>query len=384
MSQSPQSVAPMITSTTPADTDSTDDIESSWSMPDAFGLGQQDKAARLLARLNRLTVHHANNCPPYRQLLQAFTLSPSNTGYQSSNDYSQLPYVASGLFKAVRLLSVAEADVLRVMRSSGTGGQASQIILDRQTAAAQSQALVTIMQSFLGPDRLPMLLFEPPGYVHSHGRFSARGAGVLGMGLLGRDHHYALNEDMSLNWAVINRFTDRYAGQRTLLFGLTFVIWQQVLQVLANQPRTLALDGGILVHGGGWKKLQHQAVDNQAFNQVCAEQLGITQVHNYYGMMEQAGSVFVSCAQGHFHAPLCSDVLVRHPITLMPQPEGEAGLLQVLSALPLSYPGHSILTEDLGILLGEDDCPCGRRGRYFTVLGRQQGSEVKGCSDTFS
>lgn len=90
-------------------------------MPDAFGLGQQDKAARLLARLNRLTVHHANNCPPYRQLLQAFTLSPSNTGYQSSNDYSQLPYVASGLFKAVRLLSVAEADVLRVMRSSGTG-----------------------------------------------------------------------------------------------------------------------------------------------------------------------------------------------------------------------------------------------------------------------
>jgi hypothetical protein len=35
------------------------------------------------------------------------------------------------------------------------------------------------------------------------------------------------------------------------------------------------------------------------------------------------------------------------------------------------------------VLLGEDDCPCGRHGRYFQVSGRQQGAEVRGCSDTF-
>ena len=78
-----------------------------------------------------------------------------------------------------------------------------------------------------------------------------------------------------------------------------------------------------------------------------------------------------------------ADVLVRDPQTLAPLPMGQPGLLQLLSALPLSYPGHSLLSEDLGVLLGEDDCRCGRQGRYFSVLGRQRGAEVRGCSDTF-
>ena len=52
--------------------------------------------------------------------------------------------------------------------------------------------------------------------------------------------------------------------------------------------------------------------------------------------------------------------------------------------LPGSYPGHVLLTEDVGTLEGEDDCPCGRKGRYFKVHGRIAKAEVRGCSDTFS
>ena len=32
---------------------------------------------------------------------------------------------------------------------------------------------------------------------------------------------------------------------------------------------------------------------------------------------------------------------------------GEEGILQVQSILPESYPGHSLLTEDRGVLLGD-------------------------------
>ena len=48
---------------------------------------------------------------------------------------------------------------------------------------------------------------------------------------------------------------------------------------------------------------------------------------------------------------------------------GEPGVIESLSLLPRSYPGHAVLTEDVGVLLGEDDCPCGRLGKYFTVTG---------------
>jgi hypothetical protein len=42
-----------------------------------------------------------------------------------------------------------------------------------------------------------------------------------------------------------------------------------------------------------------------------------------------------------------------------------------------------LLTEDEGEILGEDDCPCGRLGKYFKIHGRVRGAEVRGCSDTY-
>ena len=63
---------------------------------------------------------------------------------------------------------------------------------------------------------------------------------------------------------------------------------------------------------------------------------------------------------------------------------GEAGIIQVVSLLPKSYPGHSLLTEDEGVILGQDDCPCGRKGKYFKVLGRLKQAEIRGCSDTYA
>ena len=51
--------------------------------------------------------------------------------------------------------------------------------------------------------------------------------------------------------------------------------------------------------------------------------------------------------------------------------------------LPTSYPGHVLLTEDEGEILGEDDCPCGRKGKYFKIYGRIKNAEVRGCSDTY-
>ena len=36
-----------------------------------------------------------------------------------------------------------------------------------------------------------------------------------------------------------------------------------------------------------------------------------------------------------------------------------------------------MLTEDLVIILGEDDCKCGRKGKYFKIIGRLKNAELK-------
>jgi hypothetical protein len=94
--------------------------------------------------------------------------------------------------------------------------------------------------------------------------------------------------------------------------------------------------------------------------------------------------VLVDCPAGHKHAPAFADVLIRRPYTLAPAEPGEEGIIEVLSALPTSYPGQALLTEDQGVLIGVDDCPCGRKGTYFRFLRRIEEAEVRGCGDTFA
>ena len=61
---------------------------------------------------------------------------------------------------------------------------------------------------------------------------------------------------------------------------------------------------------------------------------------------------------------------------------GEKGLLQLFSLLPTSYPGHNILTEDIGEIPKLNNCTCATKGIRFKVHGRAVKSELKGCSDT--
>jgi phenylacetate-coenzyme A ligase PaaK-like adenylate-forming protein len=122
------------------------------------------------------------------------------------------------------------------------------------------------------------------------------------------------------------------------------------------------------------------AVDREAFKAGVESVCGIRRVHNYYGLVEQTGSIFLECAQGALHCSVFSDVIVRGE-EFAPLGPGRRGLLQLASLLPLSYPGHLLLTEDEGELLGEDDCPCGRLGKRFRVFGRAQDAELRGCSD---
>ena len=78
-----------------------------------------------------------------------------------------------------------------------------------------------------------------------------------------------------------------------------------------------------------------------------------------------------------------SDIITRRAKDFSPCDFGERGIIELMSVLPSAYPGHIILTEDEGIILGEDDCPCGRKGKYFEILGRLKSAEVRGCSDTY-
>ena len=152
---------------------------------------------------------------------------------------------------------------------------------------------------------------------------------------------------------------------------------------LKEQGTSFDLSDGILIHGGGWKKLAGEAVSREEFHNRLRDACGLDSIHDYYGMVEQTGCIYMECECGHLHASAFSDVMIRNPLDFSQCRHGEKGIIQAVSALPESYPGHSLLTEDEGVVLGEDDCPCGRKGKYFKVMGRMKDAEIRGCSDTY-
>ena len=345
-----------------------------------FGVGHAEKQELLRGELLRLTEQHRAHCAPYARMMEAIHFSPAEV-----RSVEDIPFLPVRLFKEMELRSVAAEDVFKTMTSSGTTGQqVSRIFLDRKTAANQQKTLVRIVSNRIGGSRLPMIILDCPSVLKNRAMFSARGAGILGFSIFGRKKLYALNDAMELQLDAIHDFLAENAGERILLFGFTFMVWQYFYRALKAAGVHLNLSGSVLIHGGGWKKLASEAVTPAAFRAALRAVCGDLDVADYYGMVEQTGCIYLECAEGHLHTSTYSDVIVRRPLDFSPADFGERGIIEVVSLLPESYPGHALLTEDEGVLVGEDDCPCGRKGKYFKVLGRLKQAELRGCSDTYA
>jgi hypothetical protein len=190
-----------------------------------------------------------------------------------------------------------------------------------------------------------------------------------------------LDDNFEPDETILSSFLEKYNGKPILIFGFTFMVWQYLFN--AKLKNKYDLSQAILIHSGGWKKLAEMEVDNETFKKSLFSKFGLEKIYNFYGMVEQVGSVFLENSQGSLHCPNFADVIIRNPIDFTVQKHGEPGLIQVISPLPLSYPGFSLLTEDIGVLTGEDDLQTSWMGKHFKILGRAKKAELRGCSDTF-
>jgi hypothetical protein len=341
-----------------------------------FSLPQAEKEGRLLPALVDLVTHHGAHCPPYARILAA-------TGHPLPryDSLADLPWLPVRLFKNHVLKSIPDDAVFRVLTSSGTTGDVSRIYLDQKAAGAQTKALSRTLQTVLGAKRLPMLIVDTRAIIKDRRSFSARGAGVLGMVNFGRDHFWLLDEHDRPDIDGLRAFLAAQSDRPFLVFGFTFMVWLYLYEVARDAG--LDLSNGVLIHSGGWKKLADRAVDNTEFRRRLAADTGLTRVHNFYGMVEQIGTIFLEGPDGGaLYCPDFADVIVRDPETWREQPPGSPGLVEVVSTLPTSYPGHVLLTEDLGVVHGVDDGEW--PGKRFSILGRLPRAEARGCSDTFT
>jgi hypothetical protein len=307
---------------------------------------------------------------------------------------AEIPFIPVSMFKMFDLITCERERIVRVLRSSATTtGTPSRVYLDKETAFRQSKALTAILKSFLGTSRRPFLVIDCPSSVGHDLAMSARGAAIMGVSVFARGTYYAFRDDMTLDTDSLEAFCAAArahggggGGGACLAFGFTYIIWTKFLPALKSAGLAPALPGVSVLHSGGWKKLVSESVDKAVFSDGVARALGTApeRVLDFYGMAEQTGVVFIDCECGNKHAPCFADIVIRDFLTLAEAEPGGEGLIEVMSALPTSYPGQAVLTEDVGVFLGVDDCPCGRRGKYFRFKSRVEKAEIRGCGDTLA
>lgn len=349
-----------------------------------YSLNKEEKSDLITKELIELTRHHREACREYDRFLKAVNYDEAEV-----KGPEDIPFYPVRLFKDVDLLSIPREEVFKTMTSSGTTGQrVSKIFVDKETAMIQQKVLIKILSDYWGKKRLPMLVIDSKETVRNRQMFTARGAAIMGLQIVARDIVYALNDDMSLNVEAVREFLEKYSGQRFIMFGFTFIVWQHLYKAFEeNLPfdiKSYDLSDVFLMTGGGWKKLVSDSISQDEFKARMRETLGIGHFLDHYAMVEQTGCIYAECEYGHLHASNYSDVIIRDPEDFSVMEIGEKGIIQTVSVLPHSYPGHSLLTEDEGMVLGEDDCPCGRKGKYIKIIGRLKSAEIRGCSDTYA
>ncbi len=309
--------------------------------------------------------------------------------YRSVEHVSDLPYVPVGILKANPPLSFVEAsEIKNMLTSSATTSQSpSRVVLDASTARRMTKGTAIIVRDFIGSARRPYLVVDTAGQQGTGNAMGARGAAIRGLQPFATATTYCLNlndkGDLTLDLKKLMQFAEDHKDAPLLIYGFTYILWNHLVKPLMEENVCLNLPNVQILHSGGWKRLQDQAVEKTFFNEQLARVVGCSAscIVDFYGMVESVGIIFPDCPQGNKHAPVFGDVIVRDPLTLEPVAGGEHGIVQVCSVLPTSFPGNLLLTEDMAQVIAYDGCPCGRRGISFRFAGRIPKAEVRGCGN---
>ncbi len=350
----------------------------------AYGLSDAEKNSLFLDAISTEMLFHQRQSELFRRLIA--TQPHDFSGVQSIDE---LPFIPTQLFKQIggKLKSVADHQLTGRLLSSATSGQASEVVLDALTSRRQVKALANILADRFGKTRRPFLIVDLDPRLHPS--LGARAAAVKGFLNFASDAIYLMSETrdgLALDHeSLLTHVRALPPGQPVILFGFTYVLYKQLIEWLMKEEIKLTLPAGsFVVHIGGWKKLIQEAVDRPIFARHVAAVLGITeeQLVDVYGFTEQMGVIYPDCECGWKHCSSIAELLVRDPIDLTLVDDGETGLLQFLTPIPHSYPGNSVLTDDIGFVAPKEEPACQRRqGKRFRIVGRAPRTEVRGCGD---
>ena len=270
---------------------------------------QINKDKLFLEQIKKKLIHHNLKCSNFKNFL-----SGQNIKLKTINKLKDLPYLHINLFKTFDLLSTSKKNIVMQLNSSGTTGSKSKIYLDKKNSLDQKIYLNNILTKEFGSKRIPYLILDQnPFHLSERKKFSAKIAAILGFGLIGSNITYLLDQNNNVDYQVLNSFLKKFGDKKFLMFGFTYKVYEIFDKLLDKNLIKYNFKKATLLHGGGWKKLKKIKINNKKFKNDLHDKFKIDKIINYFGFVEQTGSIFFECPEeGFFHTNDFTDIFVRN------------------------------------------------------------------------
>jgi len=347
---------------------------------DPYSLTQNEKDKIFYDAMNESIKFHYEKSDEFRKLCDNRNFSPYKEFL-----LQEIPFLPVSLFKTFQLKSVPDSDIIKTVYSSATTSNSpSTIFLDQTTSKRQTKALVSIMKDFL-ENKKKFLIIDQKSDLDNTTEVKSRESAIRGFFPFMESMNFGLDSKLKLDISLFEELKDR----EICIMGFTWLLYTTIIENEKNDTIRQffkSMKNTKIIHIGGWKKLSDNEVSKEEFNQKISEFFNCEKenIIDIYGMTEQLGTIYPDCAAGNKHVSVFSEIFIRNIETLEIEDEGKSGFIQLVSPIPHSYPGVSLLSDDIGRILGVDNCPCGRKGKYFRFEKRTEQADIKGCGDTIS
>ena len=269
----------------------------------------------------------------------------------------EIPFLPIDFFKREQIICKGKA-VEEVFLSSGTTGEQSKHLISDLTLYKKS--FRKTFQKFYGDIKDYCILALLPSYQEREG------SSLIFMvdDLIRKSKHpksnFYLNNLSELSETIKEL---EYKGQKTILFGVTYAL----LDLAAQHPQQLK--NTIIMETGGMKGKRKELLKEE-IHQLLQEAFITEKIHSEYGMTELLSQGY-SKGENIFNFPSWMKILIRDvndPLSIIGN--NKTGGVNVIDLANI-YSCPFIATQDLGKTFDNES---------FTVLGRFDESDVRGCN----
>ena len=331
--------------------------------------------------------HHYAASEVYRRICDDAEFNPAALATMATiADVAQIPWLMVNVFKKYHLASVPESEIVTTFTSSGTTGQKSHISWDQNSFDRQTAMRSKIIASYglTSTAKVNYLCFTYAPEI-AGGKGAPFAHNMYTNFAPPAEKYFAIYPDgEGKEFFSAKQCADKLqafaeTGLPLRMVGFPAFAWRTLHYLVEKDIRLCFPDDSLIIFAGGWKAMADEAIPQEIFAEYVEQYLGIpkARIRDIYGFVEH-GVPYVTCEHGHFHLPIYSRAFARKPGTLEVLPEGERGLLHVISPYNTAQPNISVLATDYVSI--NSGCKCGRKSQYIQLLGRAGVQKHQGCA----